>query len=81
MAQAEIAGFALAIHTAPRQPERLTELEVHVAKPGKLHLVRACYRFPGPCRGARLAIAEDKLLTAGGFYSRTGEYAGLMRKR
>ena len=62
MAQAEIAGFALAIHTAPRQPERLTELEVHVAQPGKLHLVRACYRFPGPCRGARLAIGEDKLL-------------------
>ena len=80
MAQAEIAGFALAIHTAPRQPERLTELEVHVAQHGKLHLVRACYRFPGPRRGDRLAIGEDKLLTAGGFYSRTAEYAALMRQ-
>jgi len=80
MAQAEIAGFALAIHTAPRQPERLTELEVHVAQPGKLHLVRACYRFPGPRRGERLVIGEDKLLTAGGFYSRTVEYDRLMRQ-
>jgi len=80
MAQAEIAGFALAIHTAPRQPERLTELEVHVAQPGKLHLVRACYRFPGPRRGERLVIGEDKLLTAGGFYSRTAEYAALMQQ-
>jgi hypothetical protein len=79
MAQAEIAGFALAIHTAPRQPERLTELEVQVAKQGQLHLVRACYRFPGPRRGARLEVAEDKLLTAGGFYSRTAEYNRLMR--
>jgi hypothetical protein len=80
MAQAEIAGFALAIHTAPRQPERLSEVEVHVAQPGKLHLVRACYRFPGPRRGERLVIGEDKLLTAGGFYSRTAEYAALMRQ-
>jgi hypothetical protein len=80
MAQAEIAGFALAIHTAPRQPERLTELEVHVTQQGKLHLVRACYRFPGPCRGDRLAIGEDKLLTAGGFYSRIAEYAELMHQ-
>jgi hypothetical protein len=79
MAQAEIAGFALAIHTAPRQPERLAALEVRIEKPGKLHLVRACYRFPGSCRGARLAVGEDKLLTAGGFYSRTAEYAELMR--
>lgn len=79
MAQAEIAGFALAIHTAPRQPERLAALEVHVREPGKLHLVRACYRFPGSCRGARLVAGEDKLLTAGGFYSRAADYAELMR--
>jgi hypothetical protein len=79
IAQAEIAGFALAIHTAPRQPENLAELEVRVAQQGKLHLVRACYRFPGSCRGARLVVGEDKLLTAGGFYSRTADYAELMR--
>lgn len=80
IAQAEIAGFALAIHTVPRQPERLAELDVRVAQQGKLHLVRACYRFPGPCRGARLAVGEDKLLTAGGFYARTADYAALMRR-
>ena len=79
MAQAEIAGFALAIHTAPRQPEHLAALEVRVTQPGQLHLVRACYRFPGSCRGARLVAGEDKLLTAGGFYTRTGDYNELMR--
>ena len=79
IAQSEIAGFALAIHSAPRQPERLTELDVRVLRPGRLHLVRALYRFPGSCRGARLVIGEDKLLTAGGFYSRTADYAALMR--
>jgi hypothetical protein len=79
IAQAEIAGFALAIHTTPRQPERLAALEVLVTQPGQLHRVRACYRFSGTARGARLEIGEDKLLTAGGFYSRTAEYAELMR--
>ena len=79
IAQSEIAGFALAIHSAPRQPERLTELDVRVLRPGRLHLVRALYRFPGSCRGARLVVGEDKLLTAGGFYSRTADYAALMR--
>ena len=55
IAQAEIAGFALAIHTAPRQPERLAELEVHVLQPGRLHLVRASLPLPRavPRRAAR----------------------------
>lgn len=79
IAQDEIAGFALAIHSAPRQPERLAELDVRVAQHGKLHLVRACYRFPGQCRGARLVVGEDKMLTAGGFYRRTADYAALIR--
>ena len=63
MAQAEIAGFALAIHTAPRQPERLTELEVHVAAarqaaPG----ARAATAFRGRAAAHASSIGEDKLL-------------------
>ncbi len=77
--QAEIAGFALGIHSAPREPGRLSGIETLVQKPGKLHFARARYRFDGPCRGARLAAAEDKMLTAGGFYHRVGDYARLMR--
>ena len=79
IAQSEIAGFALCAHSAPRDLGRLAEIEVQIRKPGWLHLARARYRFDGPCRGARLAVAEDKMLTAGGFYDRVGDYAELMR--
>jgi hypothetical protein len=79
IAQSEIAGFALCVHSAPRDPDRLAEIEVQIAESGWLHLARARYRFDGPCRGARLAVAEDKMLTAGGFYDRVGDYAELMR--
>ncbi len=77
--QAEIAGFALALHSAPREPARLSGIETLVQQPGKLHFARARYRFAGACRGARLVAAEDKMLTAGGFYHRVGDYARLMR--
>jgi hypothetical protein len=77
--QAEMAGFALAVHSAPREPARLAGIETLVQKSGKLHFVRARYRFDGPCRGARFTAAEDKMLTAGGFYHRVGDYARLMR--
>jgi hypothetical protein len=77
--QPEIAGLALAIHTAPREPERLVGLDTWVKQQGRLHLVRARYRFDGACRGARLVVAEDKVLTAGGFYDRTADYAEIIR--
>ncbi len=77
--QPEIAGLALAIHTAPREPERLAGLDTWVKQPGGLHHVRARYRFDGPCRGAHLVAAEDKVLTAGGFYDRTADYAQIIR--
>src|SRR5205814_924207 len=71
-------GFALAIHSAPRKPERLAAIETLVLVPGSLHLARARYRFDGPCRGARLVVGEDKLLTAGGFYDRIDDYSSLL---
>jgi hypothetical protein len=76
--QPEIAGLALAIHTVPREPRRLVGLDTWVKQPGRLHLVRARYRFDGACRGARLVVAEDKVLTAGGFYDRTADYAEII---
>jgi hypothetical protein len=76
--QPEIAGLALAIHTAPREPKRLVGLDTWVKQQGRLHLVRARYRFEGACRGARLVVAEDKVLTAGGFYDRTADYAEII---
>lgn len=79
IAQAEIAGFALAVHSAPRSPERLAAINAVVREPGRLHRVAARYEHPGRWRGARLVAAEDKLLTAGGFYGLLADYAGLMR--
>ncbi|HLY46406.1 MAG TPA: hypothetical protein VKQ73_12555 [Stellaceae bacterium] len=76
--QQQIAGFALAAHTAPREPQRLAELEVLVREPGFLHFVRARYRFGGGCRGRRLVAAENKMLTAGGFYRRVEDYRRLL---
>jgi hypothetical protein len=79
-AQPEIAGFALAVHSAPRETSRLAEFDIGVQDPGQLHQVTARYRFDGSCRGIRLTASEDKLLTAGGFYGRRADYAALMRQ-
>ncbi len=79
LAQADIAGFALGVHSAPRGPTPLAEVELRVVHPGLLHLARARYRFTGNCRGARLVVEEDKMLTAGGFYDRVADYAELMQ--
>jgi hypothetical protein len=78
--QSEIAGFALAVHSAPREPRDLAEIEVLTRFPGYLHFARARYRFAGACRGRRLAVAEDKMLTAGGFYGRVDDYNRLLHE-
>jgi hypothetical protein len=78
LVQEEIAGFALGIHSRPREPARLRSINHVVLQPGRLHHVVACYRFDGPCRGVRLVAAEDKLLTSGGFYDRIDQYAALI---
>lgn len=80
IAQADIAGFALAVHSRSRDPGRLSGIETLVQENDKLHFVRSRYRFEGPCRGARLVAAEDKMLTAGGFYEKIDDYAALMRE-
>jgi hypothetical protein len=73
--QPELAGLALAIHTVTRAPKHLVGLDARVQKKGCLHLVRARYRFDGGCRGACLVVGEDKVLTAGGLYERSADYA------
>jgi hypothetical protein len=80
ISQSEIAGFALAAHAMPREGADSAEIELLVRQPGMLHFVRARYRFDGPCRGRRLVAAEDKMLTAGGFYGRVDDYSDLLRE-
>lgn len=77
--QGEIAGFALAAHSVPREPGRLGEIELLVRDPGRLHFARARYRFDGVCRGRRLVAVEDKMLTAGGFYDQVDDYRRLLQ--
>jgi hypothetical protein len=77
--QGHISGDALAIHTLPREPQRLAGITTVVNRRGILHHVAARYAFPGPHSGARLVAAEHKLLTGGGFYERIADYAGFMR--
>jgi hypothetical protein len=76
--QGFISGDALAIHTVPRGPARLEVIETEVRPAGKLYRATAAYGFPGPHRGGRLAIAEWKLITAGGFYNRVADYIGFV---
>ena len=78
LGQEEMHGFALGIHSRPHDPGRLRELRVTQLLPGRLHWVVAAYEFAGPQRG-RLAVAEDKLLTAGGFHAEAAAYERLMR--
>ena len=77
--QGFISGDALAIHTVPREPARLAMIETEVEPAGKLDRAIATYAFRGPQCGGRLVAAEWKLITAGGFYNRVGDYAGFVR--
>ena len=78
--QGRISGDAPAIHSAPREPGRLAAIEVAVRRPWVPHRVVARYEFPGRHNGARLAVAETKMLTAGGLYQRVGDYVGFLRE-
>jgi hypothetical protein len=78
--QGFVSGDALAIHTVPRGPARLATIETEVQRAGKLYRAIATYSFPGPRRGGRLVAAEWKLITAGGFYNRVGDYVGFVRE-
>jgi hypothetical protein len=77
--QGFISGDALAIHTVPRGPAPLATIETEVRPAGKLYRAIATYAFPGPWHGGRLVAAEWKLITAGGFYNRVGDYVGFVR--
>ena len=77
--QGFISGDALAIHTVPREPAHLAMIETEVEPAGRLDRAIATYAFQGPRRGGRLVAAEWKLITAGGFYNRVGDYAGFVR--
>jgi hypothetical protein len=77
--QRAVSADCLAIHSLSRTPGHLGEIELQ-RKNGELHTVVARYAFPGVHCGATLTAGEQKLLTSGGFYHRTRDYAALMRQ-
>ena len=79
--QEHISADALAVHSLPLAPQHLAGnrdrgRDAGAARPGR----RALSSFPARHRGGRLVAAEHKLITAGGFYDRVGDYAALMRE-
>jgi len=76
--QGSVSGDALAIHTVPREPARLSGIAAVVNQPDRLYYAGARYSFPGVHEGARLVAAEHKLITTGGFYHRVADYAAFL---
>ena len=72
-------GFALGIHSLPRDPGRVSAFRVAGRIQDRLHWVASEHLFPEPARGARLVAAERKWITSGGFYDRVSDCAGLLR--
>jgi hypothetical protein len=78
--QPQSSGDSIALHSVPREPARASEIETVMGPHGRLLSAVARYAFPGPHRGERLAAAESKLITAGGFYDRTADYGRFIRE-
>jgi hypothetical protein len=69
-----MSGFAVAIHSLPVDPARVTGLKGRCNMAGRLHWVVSEHAFAGPQTG-RITAAERKMLTSGGFYADTALYA------
>jgi hypothetical protein len=81
LVQDEIAGFALAVHTIPREPSWLETIIANVRESPHLHWVVARYPFPGHHRGGTLVVGEQKVVTVGGLYDRPAEYVRILRRQ
>jgi hypothetical protein len=77
--QPHISGDCFAIHSMPRDPAQLAEIETVVQRWGRLRSAVARYSFPGLQSGTNLVVGERKLLTGGGFYDRLADYVALIR--
>ena len=70
----QISGFALAVHTLPREGSPLHSINATCKDAGKLHWLVSEHRFVGPQSG-RIVAGERKVITAGGFYDLADNYA------
>ncbi len=76
----EMKGFALAVHSIPETPERLSGIVAVVRDTGLLHYVVGHYAFQGRHTGTTLRAAERKTITSGGFYERVADCGALLRR-
>jgi hypothetical protein len=77
--RSQISGFALAVHSLPRDPARMHAL-VGTCRSDRLHWLVSEHLFPGSHCGARLITAERKIITAGGFYDSPELYAATLAR-
>ena len=80
LAQDEIAGFALAVHSIPREPFQLETIITNVQQAPRLHWVATRYLFRGRHHGVTLVAGEHKVVTVGGLYDRSAEYERILRR-
>jgi hypothetical protein len=79
--RSQISGFALAVHSLPREGSPIHALRATCRTPGQLHNLVSEHRFVGVHRGSRLVAAERKIITAGGFYDEPDSYAAMLAHR
>jgi len=73
--RSQISGFALAVHSLPREGSPIHALKGTCKKPGQLHALVSEHLFAGVHRSTRLVAAERKIITSGGFYDEPDSYA------
>ena len=76
LVQDEIAGFAVAVHSIPREPFRL-EAIMRTCENRRIYTGWiARYHFPGNHCGGTLVTGEQKVVTVGGLYDRRPNMSG-----
>lgn len=73
-------GFALAVHSLPREGSPIHRLVGKRNPDQTLHRVVSEHRFEGRQSGARLVAGEYKIITSGGFYNRPEVYSKMFSK-
>lgn len=73
-------GFAHALHLRPLQPESVVSLSITTREGGRPHWALLRYALPELAAGAEFAVAEDRLLLAGGSPAQAGTVGTLLRE-
>ena len=78
--QEHISADSLAVHSLPNGPQQPVGIETVVSNAGPARPGRRALSISRRASRRALGGAEHKLITAGGFYDRVGDYAALLRE-